>query len=75
MAAIGAIPPDALNGFNVLGELGLDGSSLGFTAKAQNRFPMKAKKGDPRAMGPILHSDCLLASLGSAVAVILNSLY
>ena len=26
MAAIGAIPPDALNGFTVLGELGLDGS-------------------------------------------------
>ena len=26
MAAIGAIPPDALNGFSVLGELGLDGS-------------------------------------------------
>jgi magnesium chelatase family protein len=26
MAAIGAIPPDAINGFTVLGELGLDGS-------------------------------------------------
>ena len=26
MAAIGAIPPDALDGFTVLGELGLDGS-------------------------------------------------
>ena len=26
MAAIGAIPPDALSGFTVLGELGLDGS-------------------------------------------------
>jgi len=26
MAAIGAIPPDALTGFTVLGELGLDGS-------------------------------------------------
>jgi magnesium chelatase family protein len=26
MAAIGAIPPDALNGFTVLGELGLNGS-------------------------------------------------
>src|SRR6201987_4305306 len=26
MAAIGAIPPDALAGFTVLGELGLDGS-------------------------------------------------
>ena len=26
MAAIGAIPPDALNGYTVLGELGLDGS-------------------------------------------------
>jgi magnesium chelatase family protein len=26
MAAIGAIPPDALGGFTVLGELGLDGS-------------------------------------------------
>lgn len=26
MAAIGAIPPDALNGFTVLGELGLDGT-------------------------------------------------
>ena len=26
MAVIGAIPPDALNGFTVLGELGLDGS-------------------------------------------------
>ena len=26
MAAIGAIPPDALNGFTVHGELGLDGS-------------------------------------------------
>jgi predicted ATPase with chaperone activity len=26
MAAIGAIPADALNGFTVLGELGLDGS-------------------------------------------------
>jgi len=26
MAAIGAIPPDALSGFSVLGELGLDGS-------------------------------------------------
>src|ERR687894_3215883 len=26
MAAIGAIPPDALNGFTVLGELALDGS-------------------------------------------------
>src|SRR3989441_9894500 len=26
MAAVGAIPPDALNGFTVLGELGLDGS-------------------------------------------------
>jgi magnesium chelatase family protein len=26
MAAIGAIPPDALNGHVVLGELGLDGA-------------------------------------------------
>src|ERR1700739_3875276 len=26
MAAIGAIPPDALDGYTVLGELGLDGS-------------------------------------------------
>src|SRR5579863_3183015 len=26
MAAIGALPPDALSGFTVLGELGLDGS-------------------------------------------------
>jgi magnesium chelatase family protein len=26
MAAIGAIPPDALGGYTVLGELGLDGS-------------------------------------------------
>jgi magnesium chelatase family protein len=26
MAAIGAVPPDALSGFTVLGELGLDGS-------------------------------------------------
>jgi len=26
MAAIGAIPPDALSGLTVLGELGLDGS-------------------------------------------------
>src|SRR5664279_4843963 len=45
MAAIGAIPPDALSGFTVLGELGLDGSiapvagvlpaAIGANARAQ----------------------------------------
>src|SRR5260370_6096392 len=39
MAAIGAIPPDALSGFTVLGELGLDGS----IAPVAGVFPAAAR--------------------------------
>src|SRR5918997_4706457 len=48
MAAIGAIPPDALAGFTVLGELALDGS---ITAVARG-LPAPLR-GHPPAPGPI----------------------
>jgi magnesium chelatase family protein len=47
MAAIGALPPDALAGFTVLGELGLDGSIAavaGVCCRPQSA-PMRAAKG------------------------------
>ena len=45
MAAIGAIPPDALSGFTVLGELGLDGSIAAMRACCRPRSaPMRAAK-------------------------------
>ena len=39
MAAIGAIPPDALTGFTVLGELGLDGSIAPVAGETDRRDP------------------------------------
>ena len=45
MAAIGAIPHDALAGFTVLGELGLDGSIARLPACCRRRSaPMPAAK-------------------------------
>ena len=45
MAAIGAIPHDAMAGFTVLGELGLDGGSRRLTACCRPRSaPMRAAK-------------------------------
>ena len=53
MAAIGAIPPDALAGFTVLGELGLDGS----IAAVAGVLPA-AIGANARGLGLICPSDC-----------------
>ena len=51
MAAIGAIPPDALSGFTVLGELGLDGSiAAGSTPATGANEP--SRPSSPRTVYP-----------------------
>ena len=47
MAAIGAIPPDALNGFTVLGELGLDGSIAPVAGVLAGRDRRECARGRP----------------------------
>jgi magnesium chelatase family protein len=49
MAAIGAIPPDALSGFTVLGELGLDGS-IAAVAGVLRRSTMRRMPTSPSSM-------------------------
>ena len=51
MAAIGAIPPDALNGFTVLGELGLDGSIAPVAGRAAGGDRGECARGRPDLPG------------------------
>ena len=51
MAAIGAIPPDALNGFTVLGELGLDGSIARRGGRVAGRDRRECARGRPDLSG------------------------
>jgi hypothetical protein len=66
MAAIGAIPPDALGGFTVLGDLGLDGSiapvagvrptAIGANSRDEGLI-CSAARGSGAALGEPRHPD------------------
>jgi magnesium chelatase family protein len=58
MAAIGAIPPDALNGFTVLGELGLDGSIAPWPASCR-RDRRQCARGRPDLSGGVRNGSRL----------------
>ncbi len=59
MAAIGAIPPDALNGFTVLGELGLDGSIAACRRRLAGRDRREFARGRPDLSGGVRNGSRL----------------
>ena len=59
MAAIGAIPPDALNGFTVLGELGLDGSIAAVAGVLPAAIGANAREEGPDLSGGMRHGSRL----------------
>ena len=59
MAAIGAIPPDALDGFTVLGELGLDGSIAPVAGVLPAAIGANARERRPDLSGGVRHGSRL----------------